>query len=632
MTAMVLQDHNPDDDDRHVTLRQLAVIVSVAAVLSVAREVFIPLAIAMLITFALSPAVTALRKRGLPKVAAVLVVVLVAFVLIGLFFLGVAAQVAQLAENLPEFQANILSKLTALQDVGGKSGIGAQIANLFSAINDQIGAALPTAETGSATAPMVVKVVEPDSAIGMLQSLVLPLIAPLASTGIVVVVVVFILLEREELRDRFLRLIGSNDLHRTTQVMEEAASRVTSYLLVQLLVNTIYAVPIGVGLWLIGVPNALLWGMLTLVLRFVPYVGSILAAAFPLFLAFAVVPDWSAVLWTAALFVTIELLTSNVIEPWLYGSRTGVSPLAIIVAAIFWTFLWGPLGLVLSTPLTVCLVVLGRYLPQFKLFNILLGDKPVLVAHAQLYQRLLASDSLEAIFRAEEALEEKPLAEFHRRVSIPALLMAQADRERGVLTDARQDRLAATAVEMIDSIAPLADPPLADHAPVIACLGGRSRLDDASAAVLAQLLETEGAVVRLRPEEAPTTARHTTAWLKGSAALVLCFLDSTPSRGALLLARRYRKLYPDLTIGAVVWDVSGEAGLVPEGMIPFAPVPKARLAEITALGFDFVVTSADACIEALREKFPEMHPPVAPEMVPELAEATTPDPQATASN
>jgi predicted PurR-regulated permease PerM len=545
-------------------------------------------------------------------VAAVLGVVLVAFALIGLFFLVVAGQVAQLAESLPEFQANILAKLTALQEVGGKSGIGAQMVNLFSAINDQIGAALPSGEPASATAPVVVRMVEPDSAVGMLQSLVLPLISPLASIGIVIVVVVFILLEREELRDRFLRLIGSNDLHRTTKVMEEAASRVTSYLLVQLLVNAIYAVPIGIGLWLIGVPNALLWALLTLVLRFVPYVGSILAAAFPLCLAFAGVPDWSAVLWTAALFVTIELLTSNVIEPWLYGSRTGVSPLAIIVAAIFWTFLWGPLGLVLSTPLTVCLVVLGRYLPQFKLFDILLGDTPVLVAHAQLYQRLLSSDALEAIYRAEEALEEKPLAEFHRRVSIPALLLAQADREREVLSEGRQDRLAGAAIEMIDSIAPVADLPPATDAPVITCLGGRSRLDDASAAVLAQLLEIEGAVVRRRPEETPATARRAAAWLGGSEALVLCFLDSTPSRGALLLARRYRKLMPDLTIGAVVWDVSGEAGLVPDGMTPFAPVPKARLAEIKALGFDFVVTSADACIAALRERFPTLHPAEAP--------------------
>lgn len=623
---MVLQDQTPDDGHQN-TLRQLAVIVAVAAVLSVAREVFIPLAIAMLVTFALSPGVTALRKHGLPNVAAVVGVVLVAFALIGLFFLVVAGQVAQLAENLPEFQANILAKLTALQEVGDKSSIGAQLANLFSAINAKIGAALPTGEAASVTAPMVVKLVEPGSAIGMLQSLVLPLISPLAGTGIVVVVVVFILLEREELRDRFLRLIGSNDLHRTTQVMEEAAARVTSYLLVQLLVNAIYAVPIGVGLWLIGVPNALLWGMLTLVLRFVPYVGSILAAVFPLFLAFAVVPGWSAVLWTAALFVTIELLTSNIIEPWLYGSRTGVSPLAIIVAAIFWTFLWGPLGLVLSTPLTVCLVVLGRYLPQFKLFNILLGDTPVLVAHAQLYQRLLASDALEAIYRAEEALEDRPLAEFHRRVSIPALLLAQADLERGVLSEARQDRLAATAVEMIDSIAPLADLPPAKDAPVIACLGGRSRLDEASASVLAQLLEAEGAVVRRRPEDLPATARRATGWLGGSGALVLCFLDSTPSRGALLLARRYRKLVPDLTIGAVVWDVSGEVGLVPDGMIPFAPVPKALLAEIKGLGFDFVVTSADACITALRERFPAMQPPDAPG----TADQPTPDPQSAAS-
>jgi predicted PurR-regulated permease PerM len=608
---MVFQDYDPEGG-RQITVRQLAIIVAVAAVLFVARDVFIPLAIAMLITFALAPLVTMLRRIGLPKVAAVVAVVLVAFAVIGLFFLVVAGQVGQLAQNLPEFQANILTKLEALKEVGGERGIGAQVGNLLAAINAEIGAALPGSGGEAPTRPMPVELVEPNSAIGILQDLVLPLVTPLASVGIVVVVVIFILMEREQLRDRFLRLIGSNDLHRSTQVMEDAAARVTSYLLIQLLVNAIYAVPIGIGLWLIGVPNAPLWGMLTLVLRFVPYVGSVLAAAFPLFLAFAVAPGWSAVIWTAALFVAVELITSNIVEPWLYGSRTGVSPLAIIVAAIFWTFLWGPLGLVMSTPLTVCLVVLGRYLPQFKLFDILLGDEPVLVAHARLYQRLLAGDELEAIYGAEEALEEKPLAEFHRRVTIPALLLAQADRERGVLSEAREEQLSVTAVEMIGSIAPDPDQPVAEDAPVIVCLGGRSRLDDASAAVLAQLLAAEGAAVRQARLVGASGSRSIASHLAGSQALVLCFLDSTPARGALLLARRYRKLAPGLTFGAVVWDVSKEEGLVPNGMIPFAPVPQARLTEIKALGFDFVVTSAEACLAALRTSFPALQPAAAP--------------------
>jgi AI-2E family transporter len=264
--------------------------------------------------------------------------------------------------------------------------------------------------------------------------------------------VIFMLLEREELRDRFIRLVGSNDLHRTTQVLEEAGHRVGRYLLTQLLVNLIYAVPIGVGLYLIGVPNAVLWGLLTLVLRFVPYIGSVLAAAFPLFLSFAVAPDWSAVLWTAALFAGVELITSNIVEPWLYGSRTGVTPLAIIIAAIFWTWLWGPLGLVISTPLTVCLVVLGRHVPQFELFDILFGDEPVLEPHARLYQRLLAGDAIEATSRAEEAVEEDYLVDYYRDVGLPALLLAQNDVARGVLTAEQEGRISTAARAMVDEL------------------------------------------------------------------------------------------------------------------------------------------------------------------------------------
>ncbi|MFN7053507.1 MAG: AI-2E family transporter, partial [Gemmobacter sp.] len=353
--------------------------------------------------------------------------------------------------------------------------------------------------------PLKVELVERQSPVQMLQDLVVPLVSPIATTGLVVVVVVFMLLEREELRDRFIRLIGSNDLHRTTQVLEEAGSRVANYLLVQLLVNLIYAVPIGLGLWLIGVPNALLWGLLTLVLRFVPYIGSVLAAVFPLFLAFAVSPEWEALLWTAALFVVVELVTSNIVEPWLYGSRTGLSPLAIIVSAIFWTWIWGPLGLVLSTPLTVCLVVLGRHIPQFELFDILFGDEPVLAPHARLYQRWLAGDPIEATFRAEEALEEAWLADYHRDTGIPALLLADVDRARGVLAPEHETRVADMALQMVAELQVVvteelaeveagSTEPLPGKGRRILCIGGRSALDDAAAAMLAQGLAAEGAL------------------------------------------------------------------------------------------------------------------------------------------
>lgn len=591
---------------RRITLPGLATITAVAAVLYVGQAVFLPLAIAMLLTFALSPLVNRIRRRGVPLTASVLVVVFLAFTLIGAFSLVVAGQLSTLARNLPEFQANIITKLEGLQEQGDRHGIIARVTGMVTAINDEISTALPGDEGAEAAdpTPLKVQVVEPQSPVAMLQDLVLPLVNPIATTGLVIVVVVFMLLEREELRDRFIRLIGSNDLHRTTQVLEDAGSRVASYLLIQLLVNIIYALPIGIGLWLIGVPNALLWGLLTLVLRFVPYIGSVLSAAFPLFLAFAVSPEWSALLWTAALFIAVELITSNVIEPWLYGSRTGVSPLAIIVSAIFWTWIWGPLGLVLSTPLTVCLVVLGRHIPQFELFDILFGDEPVLAPHARLYQRWLAGDAIEATFRAEEALEHDWLSDYYRDVGLPALMMAQADWSRGVLSGEQEARLARVAMTMIGDLQVVIEEELdearaeSDAEPLLAegrrilCIGGRSALDDVSAAMLAQALAAEGAEAAHHPHTDLSPSRLKALDPGAQDCVALCFLDPSPSRASLLHVRRLKRAHPGLRVGVVLWQM-------PEGLPPDAGwrlIGKAdpeKLAEAEEIGADFVATAME---------------------------------------
>ncbi len=603
---------------RRITLPRLATIAAVAAVLYVGQEVFLPLAIAMLLTFALSPLVSRIRAFGVPMTATVLIVVFAAFTAIALFSLVVAGQLSTLARNLPEFQSNIITKLEGLQAEGDELGIIGRITNMVTAINAEIGAALPSEEApapegapAATNAPLKVQVVEPQSPVTTLTELVVPLVSPIATTGLIIVVVVFMLLEREELRDRFIRLIGSNDLHRTTQVLEEAGSRVANYLLIQLLVNVIYALPIGIGLWLIGVPNALLWGLLTLVLRFVPYIGSVLSAAFPLFLAFAVSPEWSALLWTAALFIVVELITSNMIEPWLYGSRTGVSPLAIIVSAIFWTWIWGPLGLVLSTPLTVCLVVLGRHIPQFELFDILFGDEPVLAPHARLYQRWLAGDTIEATFRAEEALEENWLADYYRDIGIPALILAQADWSRGVLTTEQETRLAGIAMGMVDNLqvvvgeeleeastaAPSDDadapPPLIGAGRRILCIGGRSALDDVTAAMLSQALAAEGAETDHRPHSDLSPARIAALDLETRDSVVMCFLDPAPSRASLLHIRRLKRAMPHLRVGVVIWQMPETAAGNGEDQVLLKSVQPAKLSEAEEIGADFAATAME---------------------------------------
>jgi predicted PurR-regulated permease PerM len=612
--------------DLSQAVRLLSLIAGVVAVaiLSIARDVFLPLALATLIAFMLSPAVAALRRRGVPRGLAVMVPVVGAFVAIAAFGVILALQFAQIAQKLPEFQTNIVDKIDTFRESGAPGGLVDRLTRLGEVIGKRVETALP--EDTAATGALPVKVVGETRLVDTIESIVVPLMAPLATAGLVVVVVIFMLLDRELLRDRLIRLIGAGDLVRTTRMLEEAGARVSTYLLVQLLVNVIYAVPIAAGLWLIGVPNPLLWGMITLVFRFVPYIGSVLSAAFPIVMAFAAMPGWEGVLWTLALFGVVELVTSNVIEPQLYGSRTGLSPVAVIVSAIFWTFVWGPLGLVISTPLTVCLVVLGRHVPQFALFDILFGDEEVLRPHAQLYQRLLAGDTVEALERAESDVDEEGALAFLGRIAIPALILAQQDREKGAL-DAEVERRFAHAVRSVlknMDLTPDTEPraakdagkaaeaglPQVSRVPVgrVACIGGRWPTDEVSALILAHALGAQG--IEARTSGAGEMVPAGLSALGHGDCVVLCFLDPEPSRASLLRLRRLRRAAPQAALGVAVWAMPGDLSVAGDGSIPPSA---AKMDEARSLGADFAVTLLP---EALREVGARLAwadpPPVAP--------------------
>ena len=261
----------------------------------------------------------------------------------------------------------------------------------------------------------------------LLRDVVVPVIAPLATVGIVFIVLIFILLQREDLRDRMIRLFGSSDLHRTTVAMDDAARRLSRYFLLQLGLNACFGLLISVGLWLIGVPSPLLWGIFAALMRFVPYIGAIIAGALPAALAAAVDPGWSMALLTVALFVVAEPVMGNVIEPLVYGQSTGLSPFAVVVSAIFWTWLWGPIGLLLATPLTLCLVVLGRHVDRLEFLDVLLGDRPALTPAENLYQRMLAGDPDEALESAEQLLKERSLTSYYDDVVLGGLRLAAND-------------------------------------------------------------------------------------------------------------------------------------------------------------------------------------------------------------
>ena len=386
-----------------------------------------------------------------------------------------------------------------------------------------------------------------------------PLLHPLATTGIIIIFVIFILLQREDLRNRLIRLAGSHDLQRTTAALDDAAARLSRLFLIQLLLNGTFGMVIGTGLWIIGMPSAVLWGILAAVLRFVPYIGAVIAAAFPLALAVAVDPGWSMLLWTLALFLVVEPLVGQVIEPMVYGHSTGLSPVAVVASATFWTALWGPIGLVLATPLTVCLVVLGRHVERLEFLDIMFGDRPALSPPEIFYQRMLAGDPTEAAEKAEEFLKERSLSSYYDEVALKGLQLAQADAERGALDQERLTKIRDAVREFANDLSDQDDrpPPKAqlDHRcrshrpqwkasrrccpmkiypfsakktcrlnwqgehPVL-CVAGRSLIDEAAAIMLGQLSTAHGLAARVEGPEALSTTnvfRLETTGLRSSA-------------------------------------------------------------------------------------------------------------------
>lgn len=576
----------------HATYPPLVGIITAMAALYFGRDIFIPLAIAILLTFALAPGVSWLRKLGIPRPVAVVSVVLAAFASIFLFGAIVATQLGSLAQNLPLYQTNIETKMQTIKDATVGEGIFNRASKLLERLGRKIGEeqlssdAENTPQQENPVDPLLVEVVDAKlQPLQVLQTIIGPLIEPVATGGIIIVVVIFMLLKREDLRDRFIRLVGMGDLHRTTTALQDAGRRVGQYLVMQLVVNVTYAVPIAIGLWIIGVPNAPLWGLLALVLRFVPYIGPVIASIFPLALALAVDPGWTMVLWTVALFIILELVSNNVVEPWLYGSRTGLSPLAIIVAAIFWTWLWGPLGLLLSTPLTVCLVVLGRHVPQFEFLHVVFGNEPVLEPHKQFYQRLLAGDPDEATDRAEKFLEENNLITFYETVAIPALALGELDRARGVMTDDRHNRVAESAITLVDNLAEFTEAEAVDDGEheseisednsaeekakavelpdgtgkTVLCAGGRSELDDAAAAMFAQVLTVQGATASMIEHHAMTPAHIRGLDLSGVHTVVIGFLNAESVTQARYMVRRLKRSGSSLRVGVVFWTPTEDA-------------------------------------------------------------------------
>ncbi len=600
----------------------LAVGVVLVAALYFGREVFIPLALAILLSFALGPAVIVLRHWHFNRVVAVLAVVGLAFLLISGIGGLVGSQLAHLAESLPQYQNNISHKVLSLRETTNGGGILGRAAKTLSDVGNEItkpnAAAIPAPSNGlsplepgtepSGPLPVVIRQADP-TPFQLFVQVMGPALGPLLTTSIVVVFVIFFLLQRQDLRDRFISLAGSGDLQRTTHALDDAARRLSRYLLSQTAVNASLGLLIGIGLWLIGVPNPAVWGLLTALLRFVPYIGTIIGLAFPAALAVAVDPGWSMLLSVVALYVVAESITGQVIEPWLYGHNTGLSPVAVVVAAAFWALLWGPIGLLLSTPLTMCLVVLGRHVERLQFLEILLGDRPALAPEERFYQRMLADDPDEAAHQAEAYLKEHTLAAYYDRVAIKGLALAQLDVNRGVLDHTRRAKIKEAVEWVIDDLADHVDTSTdaanyegpgsigsqLELAPAgrssggqtatILCIAGRGSLDEAAAAMLAQLLERHGFISRVVPSDAVTVTNLSSLDVAGVQIVCLSYLEPGSFANPRYLIRRLRRRLSQATIVDCFWTLTAED----------AEERKA----LSATGADIVVTSLSRAMEAI---------------------------------
>jgi predicted PurR-regulated permease PerM len=579
----------------------LAVII--ISMLYFGRDIFVPVALAILLSFVLAPLVGILQRIHVPRGLAVVSVVILAFSLI--FAMGslLATQLTQLAGDLPRYQSTISEKIQSFRDTKAGRGTLERASDMLKDLSkeldkpkDAVSARAPGSVVSPIApgppAPVPVEVRQPDpGALESLRTLISPLVHPLATTGIIIIFVIFILLQREDLRNRLIRLAGSSDLQRTTAALDDAASRLSRLFLTQLILNGAFGVVIGTGLWFIGIPSAILWGILAAALRFVPYVGAVIAAAFPLALAVAVDPGWSMLLWTIALFIVVEPVVGHVIEPMVYGHSTGLSPVAVVASATFWTALWGPIGLVLATPVTVCLVVLGRHVERLEFLDVMFGDRPALSPPEIFYQRMLAGDPTEAAEKAEEFLKERSLASYYDEVALKGLQLAQADVERGALDQERLVKIRDAVSEFASDLSDQDDrPPAKSHSttdaeassaiesvaenaanenlPILSkeslplewqgehpvlCVAGRSLIDEAAAIILAQLSTAHGLAARVEGAAALSTTNVFRLDTTGVAIVCLLYLDASGPAHMRYSVRRLRRKLPKATIILGCW-------------------------------------------------------------------------------
>jgi len=565
---------------RNEPLLVLAVIV---LILYFARDLLIPLTFALTLSFLLAPAVARLERRRVPRILAVALIGIVAF--LSIFSVGyvVSSQLLNVARTLPAYRLNIQRKMATVHSPAEQS-----LEKAFTAVEDISGDIATTTTAPTTTLQQTptqiqpVRVIDPDrSQLQTTAELLMRFLRPIGTVGVVIVFTIYLLMKREDLRHRILLLAGMGRINLMTQALQEAATRISQYLLFQLAVNAAYGILFGGGLYLIGVPDATLWGALAGILRIVPYVGTATSLALPLIVSVAISTTWWPPILILCLFLALELTATNFVEPWLYSTRTGISSLALLAMAIFWALLWGWPGLILSTPLTVCIVVIGRHVPQLSFLHTLLGTDAELSAEALFYERLLAMDQHEARAVANRFLEGKPLVELYDSVLIPALALVEQDRHQGNLDDKRSDFFFLTIGEIVAELTDYHQKQPADISPAtpkrvprqiendfaVVCISVSDQADELTTLMLGQLMERASHPTLLL--SAASVAGEILDSLAAEPTTVV-FISALPPFAfsqARAICQRVRSHLPNNRIIVGLWNSPNDPDQTPEQLI-----------------------------------------------------------------
>lgn len=561
----------------------LVIFLAVCAILYFGQSILIPIVLAILLSLLLAPCVKLLQKLRIPKTAAIISVVCIAFAILFAMTAVLATSLTRLAGDLPQYESNLREKARSLKFATSGGGTIEKAANVLKDLQVELQQPQQSLTTFNSNKPIPVEIRETNfGPLDPVITAVAILIHPMTQFGIVLLMVVLILFNREDLRNRLIRLAGTGDIHRTTTALDDAGQRLSQLFTTQLLINGLTGAFIGVALAFIGIPGAILWGVLTAVMRFVPYVGTLLSAVFPVIIAAAIGEGWTLAFITIAVIFSVEIIVGQVLEPLFFGKMTGLSTFAIVASVAFWAALWGPIGLILATPLTIGLLVIGRNIESLTFFDVLLGSEPVLTPEHAFYQRLLASDPLEAAEQADAYLKDERLDGFINEVAVPGLMLANHDHLRGVLSSERQTVLAHSFSEMLDEIWP--DDSHKETAVPVLLVSAHGPLNFAATLAFSALLKTKNIPHEMLPEDAIAPGKFPQIDTAKVGFICLCYLTAPSEAKHNYVLRRLTPLVKQARVLSVTWAGSGEHAqlLSPANAASLLPAISVRLEKNSA--------------------------------------------------